>query len=76
MLALGPSALGRRFAPGEGTSVRDYLLTLICINNGSRSGSLANMTLEEFKNAHKDEDDHVVKVKNIRHSQLMDQLTL
>ena len=32
----------------EYTVVRDYLLTLICINNGSRSGALANMTLGEF----------------------------
>ncbi|CAB4029523.1 Hypothetical predicted protein [Paramuricea clavata] len=47
----------------EYTSVRDYLLTIICINNGSRSGSLANMTLEEFQNAHQDGDDYVVKVK-------------
>lgn len=45
------------------TTVRDYLLTLLCINNGSRSGSLSNMTLGEYKKAHKDKDDFVVKVK-------------
>ena len=31
------------------TCIRDYLLTVICINNGSRSGALANMTLQEFE---------------------------
>lgn len=31
----------------EYVTVRDYLLTLLCINNGSRSGSLGNMTLAE-----------------------------
>lgn len=44
----------------EYTSVRDYLLTTICINNGSRSGTLANMTLGEFEAA-TDEDGCFVK---------------
>uniref|UniRef100_A0A7M5V265 Uncharacterized protein n=2 Tax=Clytia hemisphaerica TaxID=252671 RepID=A0A7M5V265_9CNID len=30
-------------------SGRDYLLTSLCLDNASRSGALANMTLEEFK---------------------------
>ena len=47
----------------EYTNVRDYLLTVICINNGSRSGSLANMTLEEFKQATLEEGCYVVRVK-------------
>lgn len=47
----------------EYVTVRDYLLTLLCINNGSRSCSLANMTLAEYKKACKDEDDLVVNVK-------------
>ncbi|CAB4024829.1 Neurofilament medium polypeptide [Paramuricea clavata] len=47
----------------EYTNVRDYLLTVICINNGSRSGSLANMTLEEFKQATMEEGCYVVRVK-------------
>ncbi|XP_028415023.1 uncharacterized protein LOC114538102 [Dendronephthya gigantea] len=47
----------------EYTSVRDYLLTLLCINNGSRAGSLANMTLGEFQKAKKEEDCFVVMVK-------------
>ena len=33
--------------------VRDYLLTMLCINNGSRSGGLANMTLGKFRAAKK-----------------------
>ena len=47
----------------EYTAVRDYLMTEICIDNGSRSGSIVNMTLEEFNNASKEEDCHVVRVK-------------
>ncbi len=48
----------------EYTTVRDYLLTILCINNGSRSGSLANMTLREFGQASKDDDCFVVRVKD------------
>ena len=67
------SALGRfQAAPeeilatqSEYTLVRDYLLNLICINNGSRSGALANMTIREFKDAHAVDDCFVVKVKRM-----------
>lgn len=48
----------------EYTSVRDYLLTVICINNGSRSGTLANMTLLEFGQATKEDGCYVVRVKD------------
>lgn len=37
-------------------------LTLICINNGSRSGAQANMTFGEFKNVQAVDDCFVVKV--------------
>ncbi|XP_028394421.1 uncharacterized protein LOC114518606 [Dendronephthya gigantea] len=47
----------------EYTIVRDYLMTLICINNGSRSGPIANMTMEEFQNATQQDDCYVVRVK-------------
>lgn len=47
----------------EYTVVRDYLLTILCINNGSRSGGLANMTLGEFRAAKKYDDDYLVLVK-------------
>ena len=47
----------------EYTIVRDYLMTLICINNGSRSGPIANMTMEEFQNAIEQDDCYVVRVK-------------
>ena len=47
----------------EYTSVRDYLLTTICINNGSRSGTLANMTLGEFEAATEEDGCFVVRVK-------------
>ena len=48
----------------EYTTVRDYLLTSVCINNGSRSGTLANMTLREFKQANKKDDCFIVRVKD------------
>ena len=47
----------------EYTMVRDYSLTIVCINNGSRSGALANLTLGEFNKAEKDGSDFIVKVK-------------
>jgi hypothetical protein len=40
--------------------VRDYILTVLCINNGCRSGTLANMTL----NASEEDGSFVVRVKN------------
>ena len=48
----------------EFTTVRDYLLTIICINNGARSGALANMTLQEFERATKEDGCAVVRVHN------------
>ena len=47
----------------EYTAVRDYLITSICITNGSRSGALANMTVGEFNKAQSLDDSFVVKVK-------------
>ena len=47
----------------EYTIVRDYLMTMICIDNGSRSGPIANMTLDEFGNCTKEQDRFVVRVK-------------
>ncbi|CAB4043461.1 Neurofilament medium polypeptide, partial [Paramuricea clavata] len=47
----------------EYTIVRDYIMSLICINNGSRSGPIANMTMEEFQNAIQQDDCYVVRVK-------------
>ena len=48
----------------EYTAVRDYLLTELCVDNGSRAGALANMMLAEFNNAQKEDGSFVVKVKN------------
>ena len=48
----------------EYTCIRDYLLTAICINNGSRSGALANMTLQEFERVTLEDECFVVRVKN------------
>ncbi|CAB3983100.1 Hypothetical predicted protein [Paramuricea clavata] len=45
------------------TTVRDYLLTILCINNGSRAGALANMTLEEFRAAKRHDSEYLVNVK-------------
>ena len=47
----------------EYTLVRDYLLTLLCINNGSRAGVLSNMTLSEFNKAKQEDGCFVVQVK-------------
>ena len=46
----------------EYTVVRDYLLTLICINNGSRSGVLSNMTFGEFRKGQEEDGFFVVEV--------------
>ena len=53
----------------EYTLVRDYLLTLLCINNASRSGALANMTLGEFRKSQEEDGCFVIKVK--KHKTLM-----
>ena len=45
------------------TLVRDYLLTLLCINNGCRAGVLSNMTLSEFNKAKQEDSCFVVQVK-------------
>jgi hypothetical protein len=45
------------------TTVRDYLLTILCINNGSRAGALANMTLEEFRAAKRHDSEYLVNVR-------------
>ena len=57
------SELGSPSQP-EYTLVRDYLLTLICINNRSRSGMLANMTLGELNKGTKEDECFVVRVKD------------
>ena len=36
---------------GKYTSVRDYIMISICLDNASRTGAIANMTLGEFKRA-------------------------
>ena len=48
----------------EYTSVRDYILTVLCINNGSRSGALVNMTLKECERATLQDECFIVRVKN------------
>ena len=55
-----PNAL---LTQSEYTNVRDYLMTMLCIDNGSRSGPIANMTLDEFNNCTKQQDRFVVRVK-------------
>ena len=44
--------------------VKHYLLTSFCINNGSRSGTLADMTLREFEQASIKNDCFIVRVKD------------
>ncbi|XP_066925272.1 uncharacterized protein [Clytia hemisphaerica] len=43
-------------------SARDYLLTSMCLDNASRTGALANMTLQEFKNGKIQDDTYIVNV--------------
>ena len=47
----------------EHCTVRDYLITNVLLNNASRPGALANMTLEELYRADEQEDGFVVSVK-------------
>ena len=47
----------------EYTMVRDYLMTMICIDNGIRSGPISNMTLEEYSTSTKEGDSFVIRVK-------------
>ena len=56
--------------------VRDYLLTVLCINNGCRSGTLANMTLQEFQSASEENGSFLVKVKKHKTLPPMALLTL
>ena len=44
------------------TSVRDYLLMYICLNNASRTGAISNMTCEEFLHAKIDGTSYLVSV--------------
>ena len=41
------------------TTVRDYLLMYICLNNASRTGTIANMTGNEFSNAQSQQGTYV-----------------
>lgn len=43
--------------------MQDYLIVMICIDNGSRSGPIANMSLDEFTNCTKQQDRFVVRVR-------------
>lgn len=42
--------------------VRDYVLSTLILDNCSRPGALANMTLQEFRKAKKEKEAHVVGV--------------
>ena len=48
----------------EFTRARDYLLMQMCIDNASRTGALANMTLGEFGNAKYTGESYVISVFN------------
>ena len=47
----------------EFSTVGDYLMTIICINNGSRAGPIANMRMNEYNDARKEGDSFVVLVR-------------
>ena len=44
------------------TTVRDYLLTYLRLDNGSRTGALANMTMREFDHAKEKKGSFIVGV--------------
>lgn len=46
----------------EFCKIRDYIITNLILDNGSRPGALRNMTLEEFSRATKQKDGYVVAV--------------
>jgi len=46
------------------TTARDYLMMYICIDNASRTGAIANMTLKEFRNASVQDGANIVRVVN------------
>jgi len=43
-------------------SIRDYIITSLILDNGSRPGAIANMTLQEYKLGTKQKDGYVVAV--------------
>ena len=50
----------------EFTSVRDYILMYLCLDNGSRTGALANMTCKEFFNAQCEDGSFKVAVLDLK----------
>ena len=46
----------------EFTLARDYIMMYICIDNASRTGAIANMTINEFKNAKIQKGSYIVSV--------------
>lgn len=46
----------------EFCNIRDYLITNLIINNGSRPGAISNMTLKQFEDAHFQDKGYVVEV--------------
>ncbi|XP_057304499.1 uncharacterized protein LOC130641636 [Hydractinia symbiolongicarpus] len=46
------------------TSVRDYILTYLCLDNASRTGALANMTTKEFMTGKMENGVYIVSVFN------------
>jgi hypothetical protein len=61
---LGTASLQRssRLSESEYVLIRDFLLCKITFNNANRSGVMANMTTEQFKNAKLVDGHHVVSV--------------
>jgi integrase len=61
---IGEFSDGKRNAisQSEFTTVRNYLIAEIIINNAPRSGVIANMTIKEFKQAIFEDDQHSVSV--------------
>ncbi len=56
------SSSGMHLRKREYTTVRDYLISILCTDNGSRTGAIANMTIEEVRRAEKDGDAMLITV--------------
>ena len=54
----------RPIKKGEYTCARDYLLTSLCIDNASRTGAIANITMQEVERAERDGESMLISVLN------------
>jgi len=46
----------------EFTNIRDYIIMCLCLDNGSGTGALSNMTINEFQKAKRQGNLYVWKI--------------